>query len=80
MFYEAIYRPLEKKRLHSDAKMFIGKRIALQYGWRAVEGQNKGAHCYIPSPKFSNCIAENELEDLKNISRIRWEEIQNHAG
>ena len=79
MFYEAIYRPSEKKGLSSDAKKFIGKRIALQYGWRAAEGRNKGTHYYIPSPGFSGCVAESELKDLKNISRVRWTAIRDHS-
>jgi hypothetical protein len=76
MFYEAIYQPVEKKRINSKAKKFVGTVIALQYGGKIPGDARKGKHCYIPYPRFTAWVAECDLKNLNNISHIRWKEIQ----
>jgi hypothetical protein len=76
MFYEAIYQPVEMKKLNSKTQRFVGKTIALQYGGRIPVDTHKGKHCYIPYPRFSTWIAESDLKNLSNISLGRWKEVQ----
>ncbi len=74
MFYEAFYHPSETRHLKTDAKKWIGKRLALQEGWRLTDGPHKGQYCYIPSQHFG-CIPACDLKSIKNISYVRWREI-----
>lgn len=62
MFFEAIYRPDEMNRLNSEAKKFVGKTIALQYGGRIPGCPRKGRYCYIPYPRFLAWVAESDLK------------------
>jgi len=76
MFYEAIYEPSKTAHLNGESKKFIGKRIALQVGWRLKDGPYKGQHCFIPSSNFG-WIPTCDLKDIKNISYGRWKDIHN---
>ena len=74
MLYEAIYQPLDADTQNSEARKFMGKKIALQEGWRIEKGFYKGQHCYIPSANFG-WIPQGDLKNLKNISYARWKEL-----
>ena len=77
MFYEATYQPVETKKLNPKPLKFVGKTIALQYGGSIPVDKLKGKHhYYIPYPRFSAWVAESDLENLNNISHVRWKEIQ----
>ena len=78
MFYEAIYEPSKTEHLNGKAKKYIGKRLALQDGWRLTDGPNKGQYCYIPSLNFG-WIPSYDLKGLKNISYSRWKEIHDNS-
>ena len=78
MFYEAIYEPSETERLNGEADKFIGRRLALQEGWRLMDGTYKGQYCFIPRPNFG-LIPACHLKDIKNISYGRWKEILDNS-
>jgi hypothetical protein len=75
MFYEAVYQPAETKGLTSEAKKFIGKRIALQEGRRLEDGPYQGQYCYVPSFN-SGWIPECDLKEMKSISFVQWKQIR----
>jgi hypothetical protein len=79
MFYTGIYHPTEITDLKSEIGKFVGKEIPLQYGWRETKGPNKGRHFYTAVP-FINCVAESDLKNLVNISRIKYEEIKDQLS
>jgi hypothetical protein len=76
MFYGGIYRPSETKHLNDEAKKLIGSRLALQEGWRLMDGPYRGQYCLIPRPCFG-LIPACDLKGVKNISYGRWKEIHN---
>ena len=77
MFYEAIYEPSKTERLNGMAKKYIGKRLALQDGWRITDGPYEGQYCYIPSLNFG-WISASDLKGIKNISYVKWKEIHDN--
>jgi len=77
MFYEAIYQPVERKRVGSKAQKYVGTVIALQYGGRIPGDARKRQHYYVPYPRFTDFVAESDLINLNNISYIRWNDLKN---
>jgi hypothetical protein len=79
VFYEATYQPSKPEDFNADTKKFIGRRIALQDGWKLEDGPNKGEYCYLPSHGFFVAfIPASELKDIQNISYGRWKELNSN--
>ncbi|MBF0203405.1 MAG: hypothetical protein HQK67_03625 [Desulfamplus sp.] len=71
MFYEAQYQPLDTKNLNDKAKLFIGKKIAVQDGGQEELTPRKKTVVYIASPNFG-LIPNYDLQNITSISYGKW--------
>lgn len=74
MFYEATYQPQEPDSLSEKAKLFIGKRIAIQDGGKEEVTPGEVKVVYIASPNFG-LIPNSDLVSTKSIPYSRWTEL-----
>ncbi|MFH1154647.1 MAG: hypothetical protein V1793_12600 [Pseudomonadota bacterium] len=74
MFYEAIYKPQQTDRLSERAKIFIGKRIALQDGGKEQLVPGKFQVVYIASPNIG-LIPNTDLDNIISIPNNKWTEL-----
>jgi len=80
MYFEAIFNPSKTTDYKSDAKSFIGKKIAVQDGWIIENGPHKGQHCYYLPNSTVGSIPASDLKDLRNIPYVRWKELYDRIG
>ncbi len=78
MFYEAIYNPLQTKKIDPLAEKFIGSEIIIQMGWVAKKGKFKGRPYYISGFDTKFIIPENDLENIRPSSLTKWNEFRNN--
>ncbi|MBF0413214.1 MAG: hypothetical protein HQK70_10940 [Desulfamplus sp.] len=71
MFYEAQYQPEETKDLSDKAKLFVGKRIAIQDGGQEQLKPGKKTVVYIASPSFG-LIPNYDLNNITSIPYGKW--------
>ncbi|MBF0468679.1 MAG: hypothetical protein HQK61_07315 [Desulfamplus sp.] len=71
MFYEALYQPQETKNLSDKAKLFVGKKIAVQDGGQEELAPKKRTVVYIASPNFG-LIPNYDLNNITSIPYGKW--------
>lgn len=71
MFYEAQYQPQETKKLSDKAKLFVGKKIAVQDGGQEELTPGKKTVVYIASPSFG-LIPNYDLNNITSIPYGKW--------
>lgn len=71
MFYEAVYQPKDTKNLSDKAKLFIGKRIAVQDGGQEETVPGKTQVVYIAVPSFG-LIPNSDLQNITSIAYSKW--------
>lgn len=71
MFYEAQYQPQETKNLSDKARLFVGKKIAVQDGGQEELTPKKKTVVYIASPNFG-LIPNYDLNNITSISYGKW--------
>jgi hypothetical protein len=75
VFFEAIFQPNRKSDYRADMKRLIGKPIPIQGGWISEEGSHKGEQCFYLATKNVSVIPASDLQNIRNISFVRWKEI-----
>jgi hypothetical protein len=80
MFYEAIFKPAEKRAYNAEAKKLAGKKVAIQGGAVMDNGPFKGQNTfYIPGSKVG-VIPISDLKEFKPTSFIKWKQIHKSLG
>ena len=79
MHFEAVFEPTNKSTYNSEAGGFIGKKIALQDGWKIEEGPFKGQQGYYMPKSTLGIIPQCDLKGLKTIAYTRWKDILTQA-
>ena len=77
MYYEAIYRPRDGKKVSSEALVFVGRRIAIQELGQREVGKNKKQVFYTAVPYFG-MIPNYDLTNIKSIPYWQWLELTIH--
>ncbi len=74
MFYEAVYQPEDTENLSDKAKLFVGKRIAIQDGGQNEVSPGKIKVVYIAVPSFG-LIPNTDLQNITSIPYSKWTEL-----
>ena len=75
MYFEAIFSPANQKEYNSEAKNFVGKKLAVKEGWIIDDGPYKGQQCYYAPNTTIGRILQSDLQGLKSIPYARWNQL-----
>jgi hypothetical protein len=75
MYFEAIFNPVDQKEYKSEAKDFVGKKLAVKEGWIIEDGPYKGQQCYYAPNTTIGRIPQSDLQELKSVPFARWNQI-----
>lgn len=75
MHFEGVFNPANQTEYTAEAKHFVGKKLPVQEGWIIEDGPHKGQLCYYAPNTRIGKIPQSDLEDLKPIPFVRWEQL-----
>ena len=75
MYFEAIFSPADQKEYKSEARSFVGKKLAVNQGWIIEDGPYKGQQCYYAPNTTIGRIPQSDLKDLKSVPYARWNQL-----
>ena len=75
MYFEAIFKPVDKAEYKAEAAEFIGKKLPIQEGWVIDDGPHKGKQCFYAPNTTIGRIPVSDLQDLKSVPYARWQQL-----
>ena len=75
MYFEAIFNPANQTEYNTEAKGFVGKKLAIQEGWILDEGPHKGQQFFYAPNTTIGKIPQSDLKDLKSIPFVQWKQL-----
>ena len=75
LHFEGVFNPANQAEYNAEAKNFVGKRLPVQEGWIIEDGPYKGQQCYYAPNTRIGKIPQSDLEDLKPIPFVQWEQL-----